>query len=168
MTDFFHKYTPTTLDDISMDKYDRKILKGYQSGSMSGSIILYGPVGTGKSTAAQIIGSSRRTGNPRIYPATMTAREFDRIEKIGNHVPLGREHDMVIINEVDRLPDELLERLTDLCDPLYATQHFIFERQTTLMASVKRCRTGRKKSGFFAPPRPSGQFELKLFSQPRE
>ncbi len=126
MTDFFQKYTPTTLDDVFMDEYDLDTLKAFSSGDLSGSIILHGPPGTGKSTAAQIVASKRGSGNPRICnAASMTAETFDSIENEGNHVSLGDEHDMVIINEADKLSDKLKGRLTELCDPLYATRNII-------------------------------------------
>ncbi len=113
MSGFEKRHAPKKLDDLVMDAYDRQMLQDHADLLRDGSIILHGPVGTGKTAAAEILAAGRCVTSPEIFDgSTMTDADFKRIDGWSNWERVnGNDHPLVVINEVDKLTPKMQQRL---------------------------------------------------------
>lgn len=122
MTTINHK--PTSVDHLILpDAHTTKRVSQYASGKRHGNIILHGPKGTGRTTAAEVITDTRRAAANSSYPvpayngATFNDSMFDRIYNEWQWQQInGVEHPYVIINEVDKLSISLQHKLRAILD----------------------------------------------------
>lgn len=102
------KYHPKKVDDLVIgNPRTRQRIAEYASGVRDDNLILHGPRGTGKSTAAQVIAETR-CGNAdlvRSYTgADFTTDWFDRILNDWSWQRVnGVAHPTVIIDEIDQI-----------------------------------------------------------------
>ena len=102
------KYKPTKVDDLVIeDPKIRQRITEYADATRTGHMVLHGPKGTGKSTAARVIAEAR-CGNPDLVTtfigADFTTDHFDRIKREWQIQDLcGAPHPTVIIDEIDQL-----------------------------------------------------------------
>lgn len=122
------KYAPATMREIVIEDADTKQrLEDYADGLRTEHILMHGPKGTGKSSAANVIAQQRTGGDLGAFTqayegATFTQSDFEKIlndwdwqRSQGVDVPVA------VINEVDLLSAPLLEKLkafTDECGHL--------------------------------------------------
>lgn len=102
------KYHPQKVGDLVISNpRTRKRIAEYASGVRDDNLILHGPRGTGKSTAAQVIAETR-CGNPdlvRTYTgANFTTETLDEILNVWSWQRVnGVTHPTVIIDEIDQI-----------------------------------------------------------------
>lgn len=102
------KYRPKTVDDLVISNpHTRKRVSEYASGVRDDNMILYGPRGTGKTTAARTIAETR-CGDPdmvRSYTgANFTTDTFDEILNDWQWQRInGVDQPTVVIDEIDQI-----------------------------------------------------------------
>ena len=102
------KYHPKTVDDLVIEDPDtRQRIAEYANGIRNENLILHGPRGTGKTTAADVI-TRTRCGDPdlvRTYTgADFTTDTFDTILNDWQWQQInGVEHPTVVIDEIDQI-----------------------------------------------------------------
>jgi len=117
------KYAPVTMREIVIEDADiKQRLEDYADGLRTGHVLMHGPRGTGKSSAANVISQQRSGGNLGAFTqgyegATFTEPDFNKIlndwdwqRSQGVNVPVA------VINEVDLLSPSLLEKLKAFTD----------------------------------------------------
>ncbi|OYU33218.1 AAA family ATPase [Novosphingobium sp. PASSN1] len=103
-----HKYNPKKVDDLVIGDPDtRQRIAEYAAGIRNENLILHGPAGTGKTTAASVIAGTR-CGDPDLAStyigADFTADTFDKILNDWQWQRIrGVEVPTVIIDEIDQI-----------------------------------------------------------------
>lgn len=122
---FADKHSPKSFDDLIIEKENiRRRLKQYAEGKRTNHLIIYGPKGTGKSTAARVIMETRCNGqNCRFTQpyegSKFTAGDLDSIAADWDWQPsIGVKHPVTVINEIDQISTALREKLKSLMDEL--------------------------------------------------
>lgn len=112
------KYAPVTMREIVIEDADiRQRLEDYADGLRTGHVLMHGPRGTGKSSAANVIAQQRTGGNLGAFTqayegATFTQADFDKIRNDWDwQRSQGVDTPVAVINEVDLLSAPLLEKL---------------------------------------------------------
>jgi replication-associated recombination protein RarA len=105
---FAAKYAPKVLDDLVIESSDTfQRIREYADGERGSNLILYGPRGTGKSTAARVI-CETRCGDTNLISAytgvDFAEATFDSILNSWQWQQLnGIAHPTVIIDEIDQI-----------------------------------------------------------------
>ena len=103
-----HKYNPKTINDLVIGAPDtRQRIAEYASGTRSENLILHGPAGTGKTTAASVIAGTRCGDLDMVSTyigADFTTDTFDTILNDWQWQQInGVENPTVIIDEIDQI-----------------------------------------------------------------
>lgn len=135
MTTFPHKYPPHTLDEcIFPDAHNKQRIDDYVTGIRTGSVLLYGPNGTGKSTTAKLIveaalGKAQVDDNRDIISGTtLSPTAIDNLYMTWNaQLYFASCHrGWVVIEEVDRLSISLQQRLASVIDKWHNLGSIVF------------------------------------------
>lgn len=117
------KYEPKTVDDLVFaDNKTRQRITDYAKGDRGGHVVLHGPKGTGKSSAARVISDTRTDGGVGIstkpYEGSgFRQSDFDKILNDWSWQQLqGVKQPVTIINEIDLLEPAMLEKLKSFMD----------------------------------------------------
>lgn len=117
------KYAPVTMREIVTEDEDiKQRLEDYADGLRTGHVLMYGPKGTGKSSAANVIAQQRTGGDLGAFTqayegAKFTETDFDKIMRDWDwQRSQGVDVPVAIINEVDLLSTTLLEKLKAFTD----------------------------------------------------
>ena len=117
------KYEPKKIDDIVVeDPATKQRLADYADGLRTGHVLMHGPKGTGKSSAARVISDTLTGGGMGTFSesyegATFKESDFARILKDWSwQLSQGVAAPVTVINEVDLLPPALLEKLKAFMD----------------------------------------------------
>lgn len=111
------KHVPLLFDDLLFaDDRTEKRLRQYAEGQRDEHLLLFGPTGTGKSTAARLISALRCGVQPTdqsidpIDGSSFANSDFEKIRRMWNwQTAMGANQPTVIIDEIDQLkPAELL------------------------------------------------------------
>lgn len=121
---FMDKYAPRSVDDLVVEnKHIKQRLEDYASGDRSRHMIMHGPKGTGKSSAARVIAEARTMVDGEQVPfwtrnaANMTAADFGAIlNEWDFQRQCGVKHPVTIIEEVDKLSAALRDQLQAFID----------------------------------------------------
>ncbi|MBO6676573.1 MAG: AAA family ATPase [Rhizobiales bacterium] len=124
MNKFATKYAPRSFDDLVFTSADvEKQLSDHVAKRCSGSLILFGQYGTGKTTAAQIIARDRKgsLGDfsiKRNHASDVTAKMIDGVKCFRSSAVLfsSDEHTIWIIDEIDQLDQKLQHRIRPMID----------------------------------------------------
>jgi|GEM_PF-710739 len=118
-----NNHKPTTIDDLVIpNPKTRQRLEEYAEGIRSGHMIMHGPKGTGKTSAANIISKQHEGQNdnslmhmenfPSYEGAKMTEKDIYGLSKEWHWRRLcGMQPPTIVINEVDKMAPPLLEKL---------------------------------------------------------
>lgn len=117
------KYEPKTVDDLVFaDEETRQRVEDYADGLRTGHMIMHGPKGTGKSSAARVVSETRTDGgvgnSTDAYEGSgFKESDFDKILTDWSWQSLnGVEVPVTVINEIDLLPPAMLEKLKSFMD----------------------------------------------------
>lgn len=117
------KYAPVTMGEIVIEDADiKQRLEDYANGVRTGHVLMHGPRGTGKSSAANVIAQQRTDGNLGAFTqgyegATFTEPDFNKILNDWDwQRSQGVDTPVAVINEVDLLSAPLLEKLKAFTD----------------------------------------------------
>jgi DNA polymerase III delta prime subunit len=117
------KYAPVTMREIVIEDEDiKQRLEDYAEGLRTGHVLMHGPKGTGKSSAANVIAQQRTGSNLGAFTesyegATFTESDFNKILNDWDwQRSQGVETPVAVINEVDLLSASLLEKLKAFSD----------------------------------------------------
>lgn len=117
------KYAPVTMREIVTEDEDiKQRLEDYADGLRTGHVLMHGPKGTGKSSAANVIAQQRTGGNLGAFTqayegAIFTEADFDKILNDWDwQRSQGVDTPIAVINEVDLLSAPLLEKLKAFMD----------------------------------------------------
>ena len=121
---FMAKHEPRSVDDLVIENArTRQRLEDYAAGDRSGHMIMHGPKGTGKSSAARVISEQRCKVDGVQAPfwtrnsANMTAADFDAILNEWEwQRRCGVKHPVTVIEEVDKLSAHMRDLLQALID----------------------------------------------------
>lgn len=121
---FMAKHEPKSIGDLVIEnERTRQRLEDYAAGDRNGHMIMHGPKGTGKSSAARVIAETRCNVDGEHAPfwtrnaASMTAADFEVILnewELQRHC--GVQHPVTIIEEVDKLSPHLRDLLQAFID----------------------------------------------------
>jgi DNA polymerase III delta prime subunit len=122
------KYAPVTMREIvTEDEEIKQRLEDYADGLRTGHVLMHGPKGTGKSSAANVIAQQRTGGDLGAFTQAYEGAKFteSHLDKILNDWDWQRSQGVdvpvAVINEVDLLSAPLMEKLkafTDECGHL--------------------------------------------------
>lgn len=108
---FTTKYAPTSLNQcLFPDTATKNLVTSFAQNLTNSSLVLYGPMGTGKSLMASFIGNELRRGHiapfftlngTNMSAAADAKEEIARIEKITMLVPFPQERRVFLIDEFD-------------------------------------------------------------------
>ena len=122
------KHEPKTIDDLVIpNPKTRQRLEDYAAGDRVGHMVMHGPKGTGKTSAANIISKQREAQNDNspfgmegfdsYEGATITEKD---ILNLPNEWEWRRQCGMkpptIVINELDKMSDAMLEKLKATLD----------------------------------------------------
>lgn len=122
------KYEPKTIDDLVIpNPKTRERLEDYADGLRAGHMIMHGPKGTGKTSAAEIISKRREaqndnsvlqgTGFDSYESATMTEKDIMNLpNEWAWRKQCGMQPPTVVINELDKMSSDKLEKLKATID----------------------------------------------------
>ena len=121
---FMDKHAPRSVDDLVIEnKHTKQRLEDYASGDRSRHMIMHGPKGTGKSSAARVIAEARTMVDGEQVPfwtrnaASMTAADFGAIlNEWDFQRQCGVRHPVTIIEEVDKLSAGMRDQLQAFID----------------------------------------------------
>ncbi len=111
---FTTKYAPTSLNQcLFPNTATKNLVTSFAQNFTSSNLVLYGPMGTGKSLMASFIGNELRRGHiapfftlngTNMSTASDAKAEIARIEKITMLVPFPQERRVFLIDEFDCVP----------------------------------------------------------------
>lgn len=117
------KYAPVTMREIVIDDADiKQRLEDYADGLRTGHVLMHGPRGTGKSSAANVIAQQRTHGNIGAFTkayegAIFTESDFGKVLQDWDwQRSQGVDVPVMVINEVDLLSVSLKEKLKAFTD----------------------------------------------------
>lgn len=121
---FLDKHSPRSVDDLVVEnRHINQRLQDYASGDRSRHMIMYGPKGTGKSSAARVIAEARTKVDGQQVPfwtrnaANMTAADFGAIlNEWDFQRQCGVRSPVTIIEEVDKLSAAMRDQLQAFID----------------------------------------------------
>ena len=121
---FMAKHEPRSVGDLVIENArTRQRLEDYAAGDRNGHMVMHGPNGTGKSSAARVIAEARCNVNGDQAPfwtrnaANMSAADFDAILNEWEwQRRCGVKHPVTIIEEVDKLSAQMRDRLQAFID----------------------------------------------------
>ena len=121
---YMDKHAPRSVDDLVIEnKHTKQRLEDYASGDRSRHMIMHGPKGTGKSSAARVIAEARTLVDGEQVPfwtrnaASMTAADFGAIlNEWDFQRQCGVRQPVTIIEEVDKLSAVLRDQLQAFLD----------------------------------------------------
>lgn len=121
---FLDKHTPRSVDDLVVEnRHINQRLQDYASGDRSRHMIMHGPKGTGKSSAARVIAEARTKVDGQQVPfwtrnaANMTAADFGAIlNEWDFQRQCGVRSPVTIIEEVDKLSAAMRDQLQAFID----------------------------------------------------
>lgn len=121
---FMDKHAPRSVDDLVVEnKHIKQRLEDYASGDRSRHMIMHGPKGTGKSSAARVIAEARTMVHGEHVPfwtrnaANMTAADFGAIlNEWDFQRQCGVPCPVTIIEEVDKLSAVMRDQLQAFID----------------------------------------------------
>jgi replication factor C subunit 3/5 len=118
-----YEYEPKTVDDLVFaDEDTRERISDYAEGRRGRHVVLHGPRGTGKSSAARVISETRWGPDGGIFNAPYEGSifkesDFDKILNEWNWQRLqGVKKPVTVINEIDLLSSGMLEKLKSFMD----------------------------------------------------
>ena len=117
------KYEPKTVHDLVFaDDETRERMEDYANGWRTGHMIMHGPKGTGKSSAARVISDAWTNGQvgnctDPYEGSSFGAEDLDKILNDWSWQRLnGAQMPVTVINEIDLLPAPILEKLKSFMD----------------------------------------------------
>lgn len=122
------KYEPKTIDELVIpNPVTRERLQDYADGNRAGHMIMHGPKGTGKTSAAEIISKQHEGQNESATMemegfesyegATMTDKDVMELPKEWHwRKQCGMKPPTVVINELDKMSPDMLEKLKATMD----------------------------------------------------
>ncbi len=117
------KYEPKTIDDlVFVNSKTKQRISDYANDDRGGHVVLHGPKGTGKSSAAQVISETKTNGGvgnstDAYEGSSFKQSDFDKILNDWNWQRLqGVENPVTVINEIDLLETAMLEKLKSFMD----------------------------------------------------
>lgn len=120
---FTKKYEPKTVQDIIVENpRTKQRLQDYADGRRTKHVLLHGPRGTGKSSAARVISEARTGGDLEAFTqayegATFKEADFKKIINDWNwQLMQGVKVPVTVINEVDQLDSAMREKLKAFMD----------------------------------------------------
>ena len=131
---WFEKHRPDSIDDIVFTKNDHYELakKWLENNRIDGNILLSGPAGTGKTTLSQVLIRTLIKTQADIYRMkTRSVKEIDELQSWITKKPVKSTHNIVYIEEMDKLSKEaqvtlkdgMLEKYIDTCIFICCTNH---------------------------------------------
>lgn len=118
-----NKHQPKSIGDLVIpNPKTRQRLEEYANGVRTGHMIMHGPKGTGKTSAANIISEQHEARNdnsvmqmenfPSYEGAQMTEKDINGLSQEWHWRRLcGMQPPTIVINEVDKMSPQLLEKL---------------------------------------------------------
>ncbi|MFM7028715.1 MAG: AAA family ATPase [Chakrabartia sp.] len=118
-----NKHQPKSIGDLVIpNPKTRQRLEEYANGVRTGHMIMHGPKGTGKTSAANIISEKHEAQNdnsvmqmgdfPSYEGAKMTEKDINGLSQEWHWRRLcGMQPPTIVINEVDKMSPQLLEKL---------------------------------------------------------
>lgn len=117
------KHEPKTVYDLVFaDKETRDRIADYADGLRTGHVLLHGPHGTGKSSAARVISETRTGGNLGPFCEPYEGATFDqsKLKRIFSDWSAQRVDGIAmpvtVINEIDLIPPLMQEKLKAFMD----------------------------------------------------
>ena len=113
---WFEKHRPETIDEIVFSTDDQKNLckKWDENKKIEGNVLLSGAAGTGKTTLSQVlIRSIIGTQNDLYRMKTRSVNEIDQLKSWITKRPVKSNHNIVYIEEMDKLSREAQTTLKD-------------------------------------------------------
>ncbi|WP_187431758.1 hypothetical protein ROLI_025450 [Roseobacter fucihabitans] len=127
-----HAIQPTTFNDLVFENPNaQQKLQQYANGTLQGSIILHGPYGTGKSTAAAIVAEQTRkhTNGMIDFPInTFSGDDFpsNALNRIENGwTGAGTNFRYAVIDEFDQLDNKTMSKIRKIMDKHYGVYGLI-------------------------------------------
>lgn len=121
---FMAKHEPKSVGDLVIEnERTRQRLEDYAAGDRNGHMIMHGPKGTGKSSAARVISEQRCTVDGQQVPhgtrngASMAVKDFDAILNEWQYQSIcGVEHPVSVIEEIDKMSPQMRDLLQGFID----------------------------------------------------
>ena len=121
---FMAKHAPRSVGDLVIENArTRQRLEEYAAGDRNGHMIMHGPKGTGKSSAARVVSEERCKVDGVQAPfwtrngASMKAADFDAIlNEWDFQRQCGVKHPVTVIEEVDKLSPHMRDLLQGFID----------------------------------------------------
>lgn len=122
------KHEPKTIDDLVIaNPKTRERLEDYAAGNRFGHMVMHGPKGTGKTSAANIISKQRESQNDNSLfgmegfvsyeGATITEKDILNLPNEWDwRRQCGMKPPTIVINELDKMSDSMLEKLKATLD----------------------------------------------------
>ncbi len=133
-TAWVKKYQPMSIEDyvFNNDQQKQIINNWINNEKIDGNLILYGPPGTGKTTLIEILIRKIIKTQADLYRIkSRSVEEIDKLQSWVSKSPTRSKHNIVYIEEIDKLSkqamvtlkDGLLEKYVNTCIFLCATNH---------------------------------------------
>ena len=128
------KYQPSDIKDyvFNNDQHKKLVTSWIEEEKISGNLICFGPAGTGKTSIIEIlIRNIIRTQSDLFRMKTRSVKEIDELKNWVGKSPNKSKHNIVYIEEIDKLSreaqvtlkDQLMEKYVNTCVFLAATNH---------------------------------------------
>ncbi|MFW6219576.1 MAG: AAA family ATPase [bacterium] len=131
---WYEKHRPTTIDDIVFPNKDYQNMANQwiENQKIDGNILLSGAAGTGKTTLSLVLIHSLIKTQADIYRMkTRSVKEIDELQSWITKKPVKSKHNIVYIEEMDKLSreaqttlkDGMMEKYIDTCVFICCTNH---------------------------------------------